>query len=157
MAPPWPARPSTVRSRNWPVIAPALLATVVAVAALIVSLTMTGTSTHPNYTTAEKAAAKVQLCDQYKFESHALNIETDPKGDPAFARISMVNGALILQAAASNPALDPKYRDAALILASSYLTMAAKATTGITTPEGFREAVADSNAKEILLNDWCNS
>lgn len=132
-----------------------IFATAIAVAALVISLNKTRTPPQLTYTDAEKAVAKAELCNQYGIESSALHIETDPNGDPAFARISMINGALMLQTAASNPALDPRYRDVARILASSYLTMAAKATTGMATPEEFQQSVGDSISKNAPLKEWC--
>ena len=84
-----------------------------------------------------------------------MSIETAPDGDVALARISMSNGALILEAAADSPALEDKYRDAARALAHSYEIMAAKGTHGMSTTEQWQAAVDDANAKDRAMNGLC--
>ncbi|BBY33755.1 hypothetical protein [Mycolicibacter minnesotensis] len=81
------------------------------------------------YTATQRAAAKAQLCSKYMLASDAVNIETNGN-DAAFARIAAANGAIILEAAAIDPALDNEYRDAALSLAQAYQTMTATASKG---------------------------
>lgn len=133
----------------------ALLAVALATAALIVSIIRSEAGSSTDYTSAQRTAAKTQLCDRYKVAARAVSIETAPNGDIAFARISMINAALVLDSAATDPALDSKYRDAARALAVTYQTTAAIGTKGMATTEGFREAVDDSNAKELVLKDLC--
>lgn len=155
MTQPWPAPPAPVRSRNWLTATLAAVAIVLAAAALIVALTRSGSGSTPTYTTAQKGEAKTQLCDQYLLAAHAMSIETLPDGDIALARISMTNGALILDTAAADPALESKYRDAARALARSYQTMAAKGTHGMSTPDQWQAAVDDTNAKDRAMKDLC--
>ncbi|MDQ2628237.1 MAG: hypothetical protein M3Y90_14735 [Actinomycetota bacterium] len=155
MTQPWPAPPAPVRSRNWLTGTLAAVAVVLAAAALIVALTRSGAESNPTYTTEQKAEAKTQLCDQYTLAARALNIETQPDGDIALARISMINGALILDTSAANPALDPKYREAARALANSYQTTAVIGTNGMATADQYRAAVDDSNAKNQVMQELC--
>ena len=85
---------STPRSRTWPAIALAAIATVVAVTALIVALTRSTASapsnatTTPTYTAAEVSAAQRQLCDTYNLASRAVRVETNGS-DKALARIAL--------------------------------------------------------------------
>jgi len=155
MTQPWPAPPAPIRSRNWVAVTLAAVAVVLAAAALIVALTRSGSGSSPTYTAAQKAAAKKQLCDQYTLAARALNIETQPDGDIALARISMINGALILDMSAADPALDPKYRDAARALAKAYQTTAVIGTNGMATADQYRAAVDDSNAKNQVMQELC--
>jgi hypothetical protein len=155
MTQPWPAPPAPVRSRNWLTATLAALAVVLASAALIVALTRSGSGSSPTYTASQKAEAKTQLCERYKLAGHALNIETQPGNDVVLARISMINGGLILETAAADPALDPKYREAARALAQTYQTTAAIGTTGMSTPNQWQAAVDDTNAKDRVMQDLC--
>lgn len=154
--PPWPTHPPA-RSRNWPAVALGTLTTVLAVVALIVALARSDSGSTPIYTAAQKAEAKTQLCGRYKLASRALNVETGPEGDGdiALARISMTNGALLLETAAVDPALDRKYRDAAKDLAAAYQTTAALATKGMATTQQYQDAVNDSNAKNSVMKELC--
>ena len=99
------------RARTWPAVALAAIAVVVAVAALIVALTNSmraaspATTTGPTYTPAEAASAQRQLCDTYKTVARAVGVDTNG-GDKALARIALTNAAVMLDNAASNPALD---------------------------------------------------
>lgn len=155
MTQPWPA-PVPLRARVWPVAALAILAVFFAAAALTVTLGRSGPSSSPTYTAAQRSAAKAQLCEQYKLAAHAMHIETTgPDSDIALARISMVNGALILETAASNPAIDSKYRDAAHALAISYQTMAAMGTKNMSTPEQWQSTVDNTNAKTEVMEGLC--
>lgn len=155
MTQPWPAPTAPVRSRDWVTATLAALAVVLAAAALIVALTRSGSGSSPTYTASQKAEAKTKLCDQYTLAARALNIETQPDGDIALARISMINGALILETSAADPALDPRYRDAARALASSYQTTAVIGTNGMATADQYQAAVADSNAKNQVMQGLC--
>ncbi|CAJ1504337.1 hypothetical protein MU0083_003411 [[Mycobacterium] kokjensenii] len=133
------------------------LALVLAAAALIVALSRSGAGAGdaPSYTAAQKAEAKAQLCDRYRLAGHALNIETQPGNDVVLARISMINGALILETAAADPALEEKYRDAARALAKTYQTTAAIGTMGMSTDEQWDAAVGDTNAKDRVMQGLC--
>lgn len=155
MTQPWPA-PAPARTRTWPIAALAIMAVVLAAAALIVALTRSGSSSGPTYTAAQKAAATTKLCDQYKLASRALHIETTTPDNTALARIAMSNGALMLETSAANPALDPRYRDAAQALAAAYQTTAAIGTTGMATREQYLASVDDSNVKDAAMKAFCS-
>ncbi|WP_085265621.1 hypothetical protein [Mycolicibacter longobardus] len=122
----------------------------------IVALTRPATST-PSYTAAETSAAKTRLCGQYKLASEVVHIETTAAdGNVALARIANTNGALILETAASDPAVDVKLRDAARALAASYQTVTAMGTKGQSDTQLFWAAVEDSNSKSRELQGLCD-
>ncbi|MEB3030382.1 hypothetical protein [[Mycobacterium] nativiensis] len=131
----------------------AALAVVLAAAALIVALTRSGSGSSPTYTATEKAAAKTQLCDQYKLAAQAMHIETSTPDNTALARIALTNGALILETASANPALEAKYSNAARALAMAYQTQTALGTTA--PPEQYREMGDDLNAKDRVIQELC--
>jgi hypothetical protein len=158
----WPATypaQSTQRPRPWLGIAMAVTAAV-AVAALIVALTRptaaspSATTTVPTYTASETAAAQRQLCDTYKLAAQAAQVDTAGT-DKALARIATTNGALILEIAAANPAVDAKHRDAALALAAAYLTDTAKSSSDAVTEAEFRAALDDVKAKDAAMKQVC--
>lgn len=154
--PPWPT-PPPAPARNWASLVLGIFTTVLAAAALIVALTRTGAGSTPTHTAAQKAEAKTQLCERYRLASGAVGVETGPQGDGdiALARISLTNGALILETAAADPALDHEYRDAAEDLAGAYQTTAALATKGMATSQQYEDAVADSNGKRDVMEKLC--
>ncbi|OQZ89108.1 hypothetical protein BST11_19405 [Mycobacterium alsense] len=78
-----------------------------------------GTTTSPTIAPDQVAAAKKELCSAYHLAAHSVNVDTH-SSDTALARISLANGAGMLDAAAANPALDSNDRDAARALASAY-------------------------------------
>jgi hypothetical protein len=155
MTQPWPAPPAPIRSRNWVAVTLAAVAVVLAAAALIVALTRSGSGSSPTYTAAQKAEAKTKLCDQYKLASHALHIESNTPDNTALARVAMSNGALMLETSAANPALDPRYRDAAKALAAAYQKTAAIGTTGMATREEYLASVDDVNVKDAAMKEFC--
>lgn len=152
MTQPWPV-PPPARTRTWPLAILAILAVAVATAALVVSLTRSGTGSNVTYTAAQKNAAKVHLCERYRLAYDAAYTETNGS-DIALARISATNAALILESAASDPALSDKYRNAALALATSYQTMTAEGSRGADDPQ-FKNSISDVNAKIHALEDLC--
>ena len=155
--PAYPAHPAP-RSRTWPAIALAVIATVVAAAALIVALTNTTppppTTPVPTYTAAETAAAQKQLCDTYKLVARAVQVDTNGN-NPAFARIALTNAAVMLDNAASDPALDAKHRDAARALATAYLMDTAESSNDAASDAEFRAAVDAVNAKDAVMKKVC--
>ncbi|WP_234786500.1 hypothetical protein [Mycolicibacter sinensis] len=153
MTQPWPAPPAPVRSRNWLTATLAAVAVVLATAALIVALTRSGSGSTPTYTAAQKGEAKAKLCDQYKLAAQAMHIETSKPGDPALARVALTNGALILETASANPALEAKYSKAARALAAAYQTQTAMGTTAPV--EQYQKAGEDLNAKDRVMQGLC--
>lgn len=128
------------------------------VAALIVAtVALTRTASSPAHTTAaQRASAQATLCERYKLAAHAMHIETsDPTGGAALARVALSNGALMLNVASDDPALDAKHRDAARALADSYQTTAALGTTGMATRDQYLASVDDMNAKDRVMTGLC--
>lgn len=150
---PWPSPPTTPPHRQSGKILP-VLTFVFSVVALTVAISALARPVpHPTYNTAEKSAAQERLCDQYKLASQAAHVETALDGDVALARISMINGALILESAAADPALATNFRDAARALADAYQTMAATGSLG--NDEEYRATVDATNAKVGAMKDLC--
>jgi hypothetical protein len=149
----------TGRLRTWPAVVLAAIATVVAVAALIVALTRSPTSTSssatkaPTYSAAEIAGAQQQLCDAYKLAARAVQTETNGN-DKALARIAVSNAAGMLDDAAVNPALDAKHRDAARALATAYRT--SNAVGSVATDAEYRAAIDDIIAKDGAMKQVCS-
>ncbi|KZS80740.1 hypothetical protein B4U45_14070 [Mycobacterium persicum] len=142
--------------RIWPTIALAVIATVVAVAALIVALTASKPSAAsvPTYTAAETTAAQRQLCSTYELVAQAARVDT-AGSDKALARIATTNGALMLYIAAANPALDASYRDAARALATAEGTLTAKGSYGVATDAEYQAALDDAIAKDAAMKKVC--
>lgn len=65
----------------------------------------------------------------------------------------MINGALILESAAADPALAANYRDAARALADAYQTMAATGSLG--DDEKFKATVDATNARVGAMKNLC--
>jgi hypothetical protein len=133
----------------------------VAVAALIVALTRPSAATSsattmaPTYTGAETAAAHQQLCDTYSRAARAVQIESNG-GGTALARIAAVNGAVMLEAAATVAALKADDRSAALGLARTYrdLTAVGSVVNGSGDP-AWQSAIADVNAADGAMKKVC--
>ncbi|WP_369829880.1 hypothetical protein [Mycobacterium sp. ACS4054] len=134
---------------------------VIAIAALIVALTRpTGarssvTTATRTYTATEIAAAQRQLCDTYKLAAHAVQVDTAGT-DKALARIATTNGALMLDMAASNPALDANYRDPARALEAANLTVTAKSSYGVASEADFQSALDTVIAKDAAMKKVCS-
>ncbi|WP_286135224.1 hypothetical protein [Mycobacterium sp. UM_Kg1] len=132
-----------------------MLAAVLSIAALIVAFTRTSVAAEPHFTTAQRADAKDRLCRSYRLAAHAEHIETNLPDNAALGRLSATNGALILQTAAADPALDSQYRDAARNLALSYQKLVAIATGRSANAPEITDAIADANAKDRVMLDLC--
>jgi hypothetical protein len=88
----------------------------------------------PTFAPEQVASAKKELCAAYHLAAHSVNVDTHVS-DTALARISLVNGAGMLDAAAANPALNSEDRDAAHALASAYRTSnAVSSDTDVSSP-----------------------
>jgi hypothetical protein len=130
---PPPAAPSRQGSSGRIAIALVVIG-LIAVAALVVGIidltrltssasgkTSTTASPSPTFTPEQVASAKKDLCTTYQVAAHSVNVDTH-SSDAALARISLINAAGMLDAAAANPALNVNDRDAARALASAYRT-----------------------------------
>ena len=94
----------------------------------------TAATPSPTFTPEQVASAKKELCSAYQLAAHSVNFDTH-SSDRALARISLVNGAGLLDAAAANPALSASDRDAARALASAYRTSnAVSSDTDVSSP-----------------------
>lgn len=167
-APGYPAHsaPQAPRSRMWPAIAIgamvlALVSTVVAVIALVAtsrsSTSSSGpTAATPTYSAADVSAAHQKLCDAYKLEARAVQIETNGT-DQALSGIATINGALILQDALSTtPALPPDDRAAARALAEAYSNAQATAATVQQRNDPlWQSTISDVNAKDAAMKKVC--
>jgi negative regulator of sigma E activity len=143
--------------RGWAAIALAGIATVVAVAALIVALTGPSSSTPSatsTYTAADIASAQQQLCDTYTAEARTVRADTSGN-DEALARVAATNGAVMLYNAAANPALGAKYRDAARALATAYGNVSAMGSKGVASDAEWRAVLDDANAKDAAMKQVC--
>lgn len=158
-APPNLGQPAS-RLRPWLAIAVAATAAV-AVAALVVALTRPTdsrssgtTTTAPTHTPAEIAAAQHQLCDTYKLAARAVDVDTGGQ-DRALARIATTNGAVMLDNAAANPALDAKHRDAARALAAAYGSLTAMGSNVVASDAQYQAALDDITAKDAAMKSVC--
>lgn len=158
-APPYPVAPAA-RCRMWPALATAAIASLLAVAALIVALvrpaasTSSATSTSSSYSVAEVAAAHQKLCDAYKLAARAVQIETHGTS-PERAGIAEVNGAMILKEAVNGyPAITPNDRATAVELADAYNNIAAVAS--LSDNSAWQTALDDTNAKDAAMKKVCN-
>lgn len=150
---PQPWWPPPAPARRWPAAVLTSVATLVATAALIMVLTQTGVKT-PTYTAAQRAEAKKELCDQYELAVQSASVETNIPENTALARISLDNGAAMLEVAAANPALDANYRDAAKAFAAAMRIQTAMGTRG-SDPADFA-AIDQANAKRIMVEELCS-
>ncbi|MEB3020136.1 hypothetical protein [[Mycobacterium] crassicus] len=108
-----------------------------------------------SYTVAQQADAKKRLCSSYELAAYSEHVETNTPNNVALARLSATNDAVILETAATDPALDVQYRDAARALALAYQNLVAVSTgRGEGDPE-LEAAIADANAKDRVLIDLC--
>lgn len=152
--PPWPAPNATQPHRRGSVLL-AVLAALLAVAALIAAIAaLTRLPATPSYTGAQRAEAKADLCDRYKPAMDAVHIETNGS-DAALGRIALVNGAIILAGASSNPALDSKYRDAAQAVVHAYKDFVIAASSGRLGDPKFEAAMNAASTKERVLKELC--
>lgn len=131
----------------------ALTALLSAAALVVRVLALTKLEHNPTYTATQIAATKAQLFSMYALASEAVTIETNGN-DSAFARIAAANGAIILEHAAIDPALDNKYRDAALNLAQAYQTMTAAASRGSDNKQ-FQGLTETMTAGQRALKELC--
>lgn len=152
MMPPW-GPPPPAPARTWPAVILAVLATLLAVAAVIVVQNHKRSQT-PTYTAAQSAEAKGELCHQYELAMSSVRVETNLPNNVALARISLDNASSMLEIAAANPALAANYRDAAAALAAAMRKQTAMGTRG-SDPADFA-AIDDTNAKISVMKSLCN-
>ncbi|MFY2858571.1 hypothetical protein ACOJVU_01695 [Mycobacterium sp. THU-M104] len=71
------------------------------------------------------------------------------------ARIATTNGAVMLDNAAANPALNLKDREAALALAAAYGTLTAMSNNVVATDSQYQVALDDITAKNAVMKSMC--
>jgi hypothetical protein len=131
-----------------------------AVASLVLALTRptaserTPAATASTPAPAEVSAARRQLCDTYKLVARAVDVDTGGQ-DRALARIATTNGAVMLDNAAANPALEAKPRDAARALAAAYGTLTAVGSNVVATDAQYQAALDDITAKDAVMKSVC--
>lgn len=156
--PPYVAQPPP-RPRPWLAMAVAVTAAV-AVAALVLALARpmasrpAATIAPPTPAPPEVATAGRQLCDTYKLVARAVDVDTGGQ-DRALARIATTNGAVMLDNAAANPALDDKHRNAARALAAAYGTLTAMGSNVVATDAQYQAALDDITAKDAVMKSVC--
>jgi hypothetical protein len=156
--PPYFQQPAS-RPRPWLAIAVGVTAAL-AVAALVVALTRPTASrptpavAAPAHPPAEVSAAGRQLCDTYKLVARAVDVDTGGQ-DRALARIATTNGAVMLDNAAANQALEAKPRDAARALAAAYGTLTAMGSNVVATDAQYQAALDDITAKDAVMKSVC--
>lgn len=151
----WPAVPNTQPyRRSLPVVV--ALAAVTAITALGLAIMTLTRPPGPSYTAAQRSAAQTYLCERFKLAALAVHIATNnPDNDAGVARNSLTNGALILEAAAEDPAIDTPYRDSARALATAYQTQAAMGNTA--TVDQYHVAMEDTTTKTYAMQGICGA
>lgn len=150
---PWPMPPHA-RARTWPVTVLAILAVALAATAVVIALTRSGGASGGNYTAAQRASAKANLCNKYRIAGDAVRTETYVPDNTALSRISETNGAVMLQMAAADPALESQYRDSAISLAAALVNETALGSSGKDDPR-FQSAVEETNTQADRLKSLC--
>lgn len=152
--PPWPA-PPTAQPHRRPAFVLATIALLLGVASFVLAIVaLTRPPASQSYSSAQISSAKTTLCDRFKPAANAIHIETHGP-DAGFGRIALLNGALTLQDAAANPALDSKYRDAAREAMLAYQDLVVVSSSGMSGDPQFDSVVDVANAKERALRELC--
>ncbi len=91
----------------------------------------------------------------YKLAARSVQIDTNG-GDPALARVTSVNGALMLdQAVNAAPALTSAERATATTLAEAYTRASAMASSLHRDDPAWQEVVDDVNTKDAQMKTIC--
>lgn len=155
--PPWPAPPA--RPRTWPAYAISAVAVVLAVVALFArpAAPAAPPAPSPTHSVADTSAAERRMCDAYRLAASEVTADSRSGAEMAIARIATTNAAVLLDVAASDPALDPKLSDAARALSAAYAKVTASSSGAVATDQQYQEAMADSATKAGALRDMCNA
>lgn len=150
----WPALP-TGQPRQRFALTVATLGALLGVASMILAIVaLTRTPASTTYSAVQRTAAKTELCDRFKPAMDAVHIETNGP-DAGLGRVALVNGALILGAGASKPALEATYRDAADAVVQTYESLVVESSSGGAGDPRFDSAVDAANSKERVLKELC--
>ncbi|ORW89213.1 hypothetical protein AWC28_20990 [Mycolicibacter terrae] len=132
------------------------LTTLLSAAALTTALlALTKSATASTYTAAQRAAAKTTMCDRYKLAARSVGIETKIPDNTALARISLTNGAVMLETAAMDPALDTDARTDVRALALAYQDLTVMGTNGVAGEAQFQAAMDAVNDKDRVMKELC--
>lgn len=155
--PPWPAPPA--RPRTWPAYVISAIAIILAAIALFTraAAPASAPASPPAHSAADISAAERHMCDTYRLAASEVVADTGNGAEMAIARIATTNAAVLLDVAASDPALDPKLRDAARALSAAYAKVTASKSSAVATDQQYQEAIADSATKAGALRDMCNA
>lgn len=155
-----PSPPRVARGLALAALALAAIATIAATAALALLFTRptnsgsSATRTSPSPAAPDVASAEQRLCDTYRLAAKAVQVDTSGS-DKGLARVATTNGAIMLEMAAADPALDFTYRDAARALAMSYATLTAKSSSGVANDAEFQSALDDIVSKNSVMKKVC--
>lgn len=165
--PPLPTYPTRPPSNGRAIILQAVVG-LIALAALVVgiiALVRSGSSgagaipasapPSPTIAAADAVNAKKDLCAAYELAARAVKIDTH-SSDPSLARISLTNGASMLESSAANPALNASDRDAARALATAYRTSTA-VSSGLDDPASplYQRTIDDINRADAAMAGIC--
>jgi hypothetical protein len=114
----------------------------------------TATNPSPTFTPDQVSSAKKELCSAYQLAARSVNADTH-SSDTALARISLVNGAAMLDAAAGNPALSASDRDAARALASAYRTSNAVSSVADVASPLYQMTLDDAKRADTVMAHMC--
>ncbi|MGB3522171.1 MAG: hypothetical protein WBA50_11915 [Mycobacterium sp.] len=127
-------------------------------AALVLGIVAFGhQTTEQTPTAAQRTAAQATLCDRYKLAARSVQIETKSPDSVALARISLTNGAVMLETAAADPTLDASARDPAHELALWYQDLTAMGTNGVVEQTQFQDAMNAVNNRDRAPKELCGN
>ncbi|BBZ50401.1 hypothetical protein BST25_18100 [Mycobacterium heidelbergense] len=106
------------------------------------------------FTAKQTADAKKNLCTMYQVAARSVKEDTNGP-DIAIARISLTNGAGMLDAATDNPALGQSERDAARNLAAAYRNAVAISSVFDKTSSVFQQSLDDVNRLDGIMAAIC--
>lgn len=154
--PPWPAPPA--RTRTWPAYVLGIIAVVLAAVTLFTrpAAPASPPASAP-HSASDISAAERRMCDAYRLAASEVAADTRNGAEMVIARLATTNAAVLLDVAASDPALDPKLSDAGRALSAAYAKVTASSSGGVATDQQYQEAIADSAAKAATLRDMCNA
>lgn len=140
----------------------AVVATIVAVAALVMATTRSPasdslpTTAVPTYSVAEVSAAHQKLCDAYKLAARAVGVDTNGNS-LALARIAFTNAAAMLDSTDNDPAIDNEHRGSAHALATAYRELTASSSSDAFTEREYRAALNDVGVKEAAMKKYAEA
>ncbi|WP_207567992.1 hypothetical protein [Mycolicibacter engbaekii] len=155
LPPAWP-EPSPARSHSRSPLVVQAFTLIISLAALTLGIVAVNRpNSSPTYTEAQRAAAQSMLCERYRLAAESVKIETQTPDNAALARIALTNGAIMLETASADPALDASVREAVRELAVGYQDLTAMGTAGIVNESQFEDRMDAVNDKNRVLKELC--